>query len=65
MFDDLTGTLVIHVPYCSTGPSVTGPLAGEVGLVFASVSAVEMLVREGEVFHPGHYCGNAFSATGC
>lgn len=54
MFDDMTGTLVIHVPYCRTGRSVAGPLAGEVELVFALISAVEILIREGKVFIPAN-----------
>jgi tripartite-type tricarboxylate transporter receptor subunit TctC len=49
LFDDMAGTQIIHVPYRGTGPSVTGLLTGEVEVMFASVSAVETLIREGKV----------------
>ncbi|MBR0641781.1 Bug family tripartite tricarboxylate transporter substrate binding protein [Plastoroseomonas hellenica] len=49
LFDDMAGTRIIHVPYRGTGPSVAGLLAGEVEVMFASVSAVESFVREGKV----------------
>ncbi|MBL6456112.1 tripartite tricarboxylate transporter substrate binding protein [Belnapia sp. T6] len=49
LFDDLAGTRIVHVPYRGTGPSVTGLLTGEVEVMFASVSAVETLIREGKV----------------
>jgi tripartite-type tricarboxylate transporter receptor subunit TctC len=49
LFDDLAGTQIIHVPYRGTGPSVAGLLTGEVEVMFASVSAVETLIREGKV----------------
>lgn len=49
LFDDMAGTRIVHVPYRGTGPSVAGLLGGEVEVMFASVSAVEGLVREGQV----------------
>ncbi|WP_207538615.1 Bug family tripartite tricarboxylate transporter substrate binding protein [Sabulicella rubraurantiaca] len=49
LFDDMAGTRIIHVPYRGTGPSVAGLLSGEVEVMFASVSAVEALIREGRI----------------
>ena len=49
LFDDMAGTRIVHVPYRGTGPSVAGLLGGEVEVMFASVSAVEALVREGKI----------------
>jgi tripartite-type tricarboxylate transporter receptor subunit TctC len=49
LFDALTGTRITHVPYRGTAPSVAGLLGGEVQLMFASVSAVEPLIREGRI----------------
>ena len=46
LFDVMAGTRITHVPYRGTAPSVTGLLTGEVQLMFASVSAVEALLRE-------------------
>ncbi|MDB5415184.1 MAG: hypothetical protein JWR10_3519 [Rubritepida sp.] len=49
LFDDMAGTQIVHVPYRGTAPSVTGLLTGEVEVMFASVSAVESLIREGKI----------------
>jgi tripartite-type tricarboxylate transporter receptor subunit TctC len=49
LFNDMAGTRIVHVPYRGTGPSVAGLLSGEVQLMFASVSAVDALVREGRI----------------
>jgi tripartite-type tricarboxylate transporter receptor subunit TctC len=49
LFDDLAGTKIVHVPYRGTAPSVAALLAKEVQVMFASVSAVESLIREGKV----------------
>ena len=49
LFDDMAGTRIIHVPYRGTGPSVAGLLGGEVQVMFASVSAVETLIRDGRI----------------
>jgi tripartite-type tricarboxylate transporter receptor subunit TctC len=49
LFDDMAGTRIVHVPYRGTGPSVAGLLGGEVEVMFASVSAVETLVRDGRI----------------
>ena len=54
IFDDLTGTLVIHVPYCSNEPPFVGPLAGETALVWAFICAVEMLIHESKVRVPAN-----------
>lgn len=51
LFDSMAGTSIMHVPYRGTAPSVTGLLSGEVQLMFASVSAVEGLIKEGRI-HP-------------
>jgi len=49
LFDAMAGTRITHVPYRGTAPSVAGLLGGEVQLMFASVSAVEPLIREGRI----------------
>ncbi|MBX9749237.1 MAG: hypothetical protein K5Q68_06435 [Roseococcus sp.] len=49
LFDDMAGTRIIHVPYRGTGPSVAGLLSGEVQAMFASVSAVDALIRDGRI----------------
>lgn len=49
LFDSMAGTKIIHVPYRGTAPSVTGLLSGEVNLMFASVSAVEPLIKDGRI----------------
>jgi tripartite-type tricarboxylate transporter receptor subunit TctC len=49
LFNALAGTKLAHVPYRGTGPSVAGLLAGEVDLMFASISAVDALIREDRV----------------
>jgi tripartite-type tricarboxylate transporter receptor subunit TctC len=50
LFDDLAGTKIVHVPYRGTAPSVAGLLSGEVEVMFASVSAVEPLIRDNKIF---------------
>ncbi|WPB83934.1 Bug family tripartite tricarboxylate transporter substrate binding protein [Sediminicoccus rosea] len=49
LFDDMAGTRIVHVPYRGTGPSVAGLLSGEVQVMYASVSAVESLIRDGRI----------------
>lgn len=49
LFDDMAGTRIVHVPYRGTGPSVAGLLGGEVQVMFASLSAVEALIRDGRL----------------
>jgi len=49
LFDDMAGTKIVHVPYRGTGPSVAGLLAGEVEVMFASVSAVEAFIHDGKI----------------
>jgi len=49
LFDDMAGTQITHVPYRGTAPSVTGLLTGEVEVMFASMSAVETLIRDGKI----------------
>lgn len=49
LFDDMAGTRIAHVPYRGTAPSVTALVAGEVEVMFASVSAVEQLIRDGKI----------------
>ncbi len=49
LFDELAGTRIIHVPYRGTGPSVAGLVGNDVQVMFASVSAVEALIRDGRV----------------
>jgi tripartite-type tricarboxylate transporter receptor subunit TctC len=49
LFDVTAGTRIMHIPYRGTAPAVAGLLGGEVQVMFASVSAVEGLVREGRI----------------
>ena len=49
LFDDMAGTRITHVPYRGTAPSVTALVSGEVEVMFASVSAVEQLIRDGKI----------------
>lgn len=49
LFDELAGTRITHIPYRGTAPSVTALVAGEVEVMFASVSAVESLIRDGKI----------------
>jgi len=49
LFDDLAGTRIVHVPYRGTAPSVAGLLGNDVQVMFASVTAVEALIRDGKI----------------
>ena len=49
LFNTMAGTSLVHIPYRGSGPAVAGLLSGEIQLMFASVSAVEPLIREGRV----------------
>ena len=49
LFDVTAGTRITHIPYRGTAPAVAGLLGGEVQVMYASVSAVEGLVREGRI----------------
>lgn len=49
LFDSMAGTHITHVPYRGTAPAVTGLLGGEVQVMYASVSAVEGLIKDGRV----------------
>jgi len=56
LFDDLAGTRIVHVPYRGTGPSVAGLVGNEVQAMFASITAVDGLIRDGRV-RPLASCG--------
>ena len=49
LFDDMAGTQIVHVPYRGTAPSVSGILSGEVQVMFASVSAVEEMIKDNRI----------------
>lgn len=49
MFDLLAGTRMENIHYRGTGPSVAGMLAGEVQVMFGSMSAVLPLIEDGRV----------------
>jgi tripartite-type tricarboxylate transporter receptor subunit TctC len=49
LFNDMAGTNIIHVPYRGTGPSVAGLVSNDVQVMFASVTAVDALIRDGRV----------------
>jgi tripartite-type tricarboxylate transporter receptor subunit TctC len=49
LFNEMAGTNIVHVPYRGTGPSVAGLVGNEVQVMFASVTAVDALIRDGRV----------------
>ena len=46
LFNSMTGTQMVHVPYKGGGPALTDLLAGQVGIYFSGISSVLPFVRE-------------------
>jgi tripartite-type tricarboxylate transporter receptor subunit TctC len=44
-----TNTLIVHIPYKGTAPSLTGLIAGEVDLTFANIPAIQAHVKSGRL----------------
>ena len=44
-----TNTQIVHIPYKGTAPSLTGLIAGEVDLTFASIPAIQAHVKTGRL----------------
>jgi tripartite-type tricarboxylate transporter receptor subunit TctC len=49
MFDTLTGTKMLHVPYKGNAPALTDLLGGQVSLTFATTASVTTYVRTGRL----------------
>jgi tripartite-type tricarboxylate transporter receptor subunit TctC len=49
IFQMLTGTKMVHVPYRGTGPALTDLLAGQVQVMFSSLSAVVGYIGAGQL----------------
>ena len=49
LFTYMTGTKMVHIPYKGTGPGVIDTIAGQVSLVFGSMSSVISYVRGGRL----------------
>lgn len=49
LFQSMTKTKLLHVPYKGTGPAVVNLMAGEVQIVFASPASVAASIKEGRL----------------
>lgn len=49
LFNSMTGTKLIHVPYKGAGPALTDVIGGQVDVMFATASAVGSLVDGGKL----------------
>jgi tripartite-type tricarboxylate transporter receptor subunit TctC len=49
LFNSMTGTKLIHVPYKGAGPALTDVIGGQVDVMFATASAVGSLVDSGKL----------------
>jgi tripartite-type tricarboxylate transporter receptor subunit TctC len=49
LFQSLTGTKLVHVPYKGTSPAMTDLMAGQVHLMFSSMPTVLSLVKAGKL----------------
>jgi tripartite-type tricarboxylate transporter receptor subunit TctC len=49
LFQSMTGTKLVHVPYSGGGPATVGAMAGDVHLLFAGIPVVLGVVRGGQL----------------
>ncbi len=49
LFQSMTKTKLLHVPYKGTGPAVVNLMAGEVQIVFASPASVAASIKDGRL----------------
>ncbi len=49
IFNNLTGTSMIHVPYKGSGPAMTGLLGSEIDLIFEGLGSASAHIRAGKI----------------
>ena len=49
IFNKLTGTTLVHVPYKGSGPAMTALLGGEVDLIFEGLGSAATYIRTGSI----------------
>jgi len=49
IFNTLTGTSMIHVPYKGSGPAMTGLLGSEIDLIFEGLGSASSHIRAGKI----------------
>lgn len=49
IFNSLTGTSMIHVPYKGSGPAMTGLLGSEIDLIFEGLGSASVHIRAGKI----------------
>ena len=49
MFENLTGTKLVHVPYKGLSPPLTGLQAGNVDIVFTNVTSLPAFLQSGKI----------------
>ena len=49
IFNSMTGTSLVHVPYKGSGPSMTALLGGEVDVVFEGLGSASTYIRAGKI----------------
>jgi tripartite-type tricarboxylate transporter receptor subunit TctC len=49
IFNNLTGTSMIHVPYKGSGPAMTGLLGSEIDLIFEGLGSASPHIRAGKI----------------
>jgi tripartite-type tricarboxylate transporter receptor subunit TctC len=49
LFKSVSGTNIVHVPYKGGGPALTAAVAGEVQMIFDTVSTSLQLIRDGKL----------------
>jgi tripartite-type tricarboxylate transporter receptor subunit TctC len=49
LFNAMTGTKLVHIPYKGSGPAMTGLMSGEVTLIFEGLGSAATYIRSGKV----------------